>query len=166
MLGTLSMNLTNLQAKRVLKKRKAESVIANAIMLTLAIAVVFLLLKVVLNYYTTLHAVEEVHAVARNYLLKMELNNCLEQSDVDALVKTLIEHDVTDIKLSGNFSDTVTSTYIERNEHVSSYGQAVYLKVTGIMNVDVEHITFFGIEIDISKPTVNLAVTKKGVAVK
>jgi hypothetical protein len=161
------MRLVYREAKKFFtSKKKGEGVIPGAIMLALTIFVMYLLLTLFLNYYATIHAQEEVHVVARNYLLKMELNNCLEQSDIENLVSALSELGMTGIQLSGNFATDVSSGNVKVNAYPAEYSDEVYILIEGTLNVDTNVIRFLGMEIDLSKPTVNMYVLRKGVAVK
>ena len=147
-------------------KKRGESVVSGAAVLGTLILFIFVSMIIYFNYYATIHAVEEVNMVARTYLLKMELNNCLEQDDIDQLVSRLTELGMTEINLSGNFYYTATSSCIKRNEYPANYGEDVYLLIEGVLNVDTKTVRIFGADFDISKPTVNVSVPKKGVAVK
>ena len=118
------------------------------------------------NYYSTIHATEEVNMVARTYLLQMEFGNCLEQDEINALVARLTELGMTNINLSGNFDYSVSSSSIKKNEYPAAYGEEVYLLIEGVLNVDTKTVRFFGVNLDLSKPEVDLSVQKKGVAVK
>lgn len=152
--------------RTLLKKKSGESVLSGACMLSLTIIVMFLLLLLFFNYYKTINAAEDIHMKARSYLLKMELNNCLDQNDINTLVADLTELGMTNIKLSGNFASTVSSGYIRVNEYEGEYGERVYLRIEGTLNVDTKTIDFLGTEINISPPMVSLDLTKQGVAVK
>lgn len=149
-----------------LKKKRGESVVSGTAMLGLIVCALFVVITLFFNYYSTIHATEEVNMVARTYLLQMELGNCLEQDEVTALVDRLTELGMSDIQLSGNFDYSVTSENIKKNEYPASYGEEVYLLIEGILNVGTKTVRFLGTNIDLSKPTIDLSVQKKGVAVK
>lgn len=151
---------------KLLKKKQGESVVSGTAMLGLTICMMCVLMIIFFNYYATLHATEEVNMVARTYLLQMELNNCLDQNDVDGLIDRLADLGMTDIKLSGNFASSVSSGSIKTNKFPANYGEEVYLLIEGVLNVDTKTVRFLGVNIDISKPKVNISVQKKGVAVK
>lgn len=152
------MNLT--------EKKDGEGVIASAAMLGMTILVIYIAMVLLFNYYKTIHTHEEVNMIARTYLLKMELHNCLEQSDISELVNKLTAIGMSDIKLSGNFSSTVSSANVKTNYYPSSYGKEVLIQIEGILNVDTKIVNILGIDIDISEPIVNIDITKKGVSVK
>ena len=161
------MRLECREAKKVfISKKKGEGVIPGAIMLAMTLLVMYLLLTLFLNYYATIHAQEDVNVVARNYLLKMELNNCLEQSDIDNLVIALSELGMTSIQISGNFDYTVNSSNVKVNSYPAEYGEEVYIRIEGTLNVDTKMVQILGMNIDISKPKVDMNVLRKGVAVK
>lgn len=149
-----------------LKKRRGESIVSGTAMLGLTVCALFVVMTLFINYYSTIHATEEVNMVARTYLLQMELGNCLKQDEVNALVTRLTELGMTDIHLSGNFDTSVTSGNIKKNEYPAGYGEEVYLLIEGVLNVETKTVRFFGTDIDLSKPTMDLSVQKKGVAVK
>ena len=150
----------------LIQKKKGEGVVANAAMLGMTILVGYIVIILLFNYYKTIHAHEEINMIARTYLLKMELHNCLEQSDIIEMVNKLTDLGMSDIELSGNFSSSVSSTNIKANYYPSSYGKEVFIQIEGILNVDTKVVNVLGINIDISKPMVNINITKKGVSVK
>lgn len=149
-----------------LKKKKGESTLSGAMALSMFVLVAFVILKLMFNYYTTIDAVDEVKMIARTSLLQMELKGCLEQEDINYLVSKLTALGMTDIKISGNFDYSASSSCIKNNEYPGAYGEDVYIQVEGILNIDTKTINFLGIQIDISKPTVHVNTIKKGVAVK
>lgn len=149
-----------------LKKKRGESLVSGTAMLGLTVCTLFVVITLFINYYATIHATEEVNMVARTYLLQMELGNCLEQDEVNALVARLTELGMSDIELSGNFAYSVSSGNIKKNEYPASYGEEVYLLIEGVLNAGTKPVRFFGVEIDLSKPMRTLSVQKKGVAVK
>jgi len=149
-----------------LKKKRGESIVSGTAMLGLTVCTLFVVITLFFNYYATIHTTEEVNMVARTYLLQMELGNCLEQDEVNALVARLTELGMSDIKLSGNFGYSVSSAKIKKNEYPAGYGEEVYLLIEGVLNVETKPVRFFGVEIDLSKPTRALSIQKKGVAVK
>lgn len=151
---------------KLTEKKKGEGVIASAVMFGTTILVIYVVMILLFNYYKTIHAHEEINMIARTYLLKMELHNCLEQSDITEMVNKLTALGMSDIKLSGNFSSSVSSTNVKANYYPSSYGKEVFIQIEGILNVDTKVVNILGINIDISKPMVNINITKKGVSVK
>lgn len=152
--------------KGLLRKQKGEATVSGAAMLALTVLCMFVLLNILHGYYKTLYAEEEIHTAARTYLLKTELVGYLEQNDVDELVARLSELGMTEIKLSGNFAPSVSSSVIRQNLYARGYGESVSITIEGVLNNQNKIINFLGTNLNIGEPRVNVNITKKGVCVK
>lgn len=123
--------------KRLIGRRKSGSgdIIGIALMTIISIVAIFIMILATIHTNKTLDNQDYISSVLRSYVTKMELAGCLNQSDVEALVKDLKSYGMTEIHLYGNFAGNVSHVAVAENYGPADYVEPVQLRVTGIMEV-------------------------------
>lgn len=150
----------------VYKKEKGDSIVAGAFMLVLTIICMYFFITLLLNYYTTVKVMGEVKEVARTYMLKMELVGSLDQDDIDEMTAQLEKIGVKNIKLEGNFDSSILNSAKITNYREVGYAGEVNLLIEGEYSERENNVTLMGAIFDLSKPSVQIKIQKKGVVIR
>lgn len=150
------------------KKRSGTgNIVSAALVCVISFLGLYIMAMLIIYTYRALDAMSQVTNCMRSYLTKMEIQGCLTDMDAEALVGDLQILGLTEIRLSGNFSEGICQEAVAESLGTAYYGEQVQLQITGKMRIKrVTQASIGLLEFTFAGVLLPVSLSQKGISIR